>query len=101
MKLSTIICGEKLEDEVRIIFADLNVTGYTVLSNVCGAGQTGMVSGTGGWTDRNKLFLILLPDERMNPLLAAVRTLHERLVEEHHGREVALKAFVQSCDVVV
>jgi hypothetical protein len=74
MKMLTIVCGEKIEDEILMLFGDLAIQGYTVVSDVGGSGQTGVVSGKGAWTDRNKLYLIALDDEHMAPLLKAVRS---------------------------
>lgn len=101
MKMLTIVCGEKIEDEILMLFGDLAIQGYTVVSDVGGSGQTGVVPGKGAWTDRNKLYLIALDDEHMAPLLKAVRELHVRLVQEHHGLEVPLKVFVHPCELIV
>lgn len=101
MKMLTIVCGEKIEDEMLLLFDSVTVKGYTVLSDVGGSGETGIVSGKGAWTDRNKLYLIALDDEHMASLVNAVRELHVKLVQEHHGVEVPLKVFLQACELIV
>ena len=101
MRMLTIVCSEKIEDEIIILFGDLAIQGYTVVSDVGGSGKGGVVSGKGGWTDRNKLYLIALDDEHTAPLLNAIKELHVRLVQEHHGLEVPLKVFVQPCELIV
>jgi hypothetical protein len=101
MKMLTIVCGERVDDEVRVLFNDLALKSYTVISHVGGSGQTGVVSGTGGWTDRNKLYLIALDEQHMTLLVNAVRELHVRLVQEHSGLEVPLKVFLQPCELIV
>jgi hypothetical protein len=45
----TLVCGEKIEDEVLGLFNELEIKGYSVISGVEGRGQTGIVSGAGGW----------------------------------------------------
>lgn len=100
MKMLTLVCREGIEDEIRMILSDLNITGYTTISGVLGSGVTGTVTGK-AWTDRNTLYLIALDDVRMVPLVNAVQELHTRLVQEHGGREVRLKAFVHPCELIV
>ena len=101
MQMLTIMCGAKIDEQVRLLLNSLAVKGYTVMSDVGGIGQTGTVFGKGVWTDRSKLFLIALDDEHMAPLVNAVRELHVRLVQERHGLEVPLKAFLLPCELIV
>lgn len=101
MKLLTIVCAEKIEDEIVIIFSDQKITNYTVLSNVGGCGVTGQVTGSGGWTDRNKMFFVILDDQPMTHLLRAIQDHHLRLSQEHPGKEVPLKVILQSCETIV
>jgi nitrogen regulatory protein PII len=101
MKMLTIVCREKFEDEVLNIFASLKITGYTVVHGVGGSGETGAVSVTHTSHDRNKLILVALDDERMDILLKAVKQMQARLVEEHLGHPVPFKAFLQPCEPVV
>lgn len=101
MKMLTLVCGERFEDEVLLLFNEFEIKGYTVVSGVGGSGQTGKVSGTGSWTDRNKLYLIVLDDERVAPITSAAKQLHVKLVQEHYGHEVPFKVFVHPCEMIV
>lgn len=101
MKMLTLICREQFEDEVLIVFDALKITGYTVIHGVGGSGITGAVSVTHTKADNNKLFLVALEDDRMNLLMEALRQMQARLVQEKWGLPVPLKAFVQSCELVL
>jgi len=101
MKMLTVVCGERIEDEVLLLFTDLNIKGYTVMSGVGGSGQTGTVSGRGNWMDRNKLYLIALDESHMGSFVDAIGELHTKLVQDHHGREVPLKVFALPCELIV
>jgi nitrogen regulatory protein P-II len=101
MKMLTIVCNEKIEDEVLVLFSDLGIKGYTVIAGAGGSGDTGAVSVKFGGTGRNMLFLVGLDDAQMATLVTAVKEVHARLVEEHHGHEVPLKAFLQHCEVIL
>jgi nitrogen regulatory protein PII len=101
MKMLTIVCREKFEDEVLAVFSNLKISGYTVVHGVGGSGETGAVSVTHPSHDRNKLILVALDDERMDILLKAVKQVQARLVEEHLGHPVPFKAFLQLCEPVV
>jgi hypothetical protein len=101
MKMLTIVCREKFEDEVLAVFSNLKISGYTVVHGVGGSGETGAVSVTHPSHNRNKLILVALDDERMDILLKAVKQLQARLIEEHLGHPVPFKAFLQLCEPVV
>lgn len=103
MKMLNIVCGEKFEDEILALFNELGIKGYTVISGVGGSGQTGTVSGTGGWTDRNKLFMVVLEDEHihMTQVLNAVRGIHARHVHSYRGLNIPLRVFLQPCEVIL
>ena len=101
MQMLTIVCREKFEDEVLVIFSNLKISGYTVVHGVGGSGETGAVSVTHTSYERNKLILVALDDERMELLIKGVKQLQARLMEEHLGHAVPLKAFLQSCETVV
>jgi Nitrogen regulatory protein P-II len=101
MKMLTIVCSEKLEDEVIVVFTDLGIKGYTVMSGAGGSGKTGAVSAKFSWTKRNMIFLVALDDAQMARLLTAVKELHARIVEEEYGLEVPLKVFLQPCEMIL
>jgi hypothetical protein len=101
MKMLTIVCGEKIEDEVLMLLDSFIVKGYTVIAHVGGSGETGVVSGRGAWTDRNKMYLIALDDQRITPLVEGVKELQIKLVQDHNGRQVPLRVFLQPCELIV
>jgi hypothetical protein len=103
MKMLHMVCGEKLEDEILTLFKELGITGYTMISGVGGRGHTGTVSGTGGSTDRNTLFMVAIEDEHiyMTQILNAVRDIHARHVHGYSGLEIPLKVFLLSCEVIL
>jgi nitrogen regulatory protein PII len=101
MKMLTLVCREMFRDEVLMLLDTLGIKGYTVLNGAGGSGDTGTVSGTHGWTDRNMLFLVALDSDQMAILVNAVKKLHADLVTEHAGHGVALKMFLQPCEEVL
>jgi nitrogen regulatory protein PII len=100
MKMLTIICREFLEDEVLVFLGSQRITGFTVLNDVGGSGESGKVSGTHGWKDRNKVFLIALDDDQIPSLVGAVKAWRVRLIEEHGHGKIPLRAFLQPCEPI-
>jgi len=98
MKMLTIVCRELLEDEVLMLLESQHITGYTVLNDVGGSGETGKVSGTHGWKDRNKLFMIALDDDQIPSIMEAVKEFRARLIHEHGNHKVPFRAFLQPCE---
>jgi nitrogen regulatory protein PII len=101
MKMLTIICRERFEDEVLAVFSTLRIKGYTVIHGVGGSGETGAVSLTHTSSEGNKLLLVALDDEQMATLVQAVKQLQASLVQEHLGHPVPFKAFIHPCEPVV
>jgi len=100
MQMLTIVCREKFEVTVVALFNNLGIKGYTVVSGAGGSGHRGE-AGKHGWADHNMLFLVALDDAQMATLLTAVKELHVRLVAENGGVDVALKAFLHPCEVIL
>lgn len=98
MKMLTIVCRELLEDEVLLLLGSQGITGYTVLNEVGGSGETGKVSGIHGWKDRNKVFLIALDDDQIPSLVEAIKALRARLTQEQGPHKVPFRAFLQPCE---
>lgn len=101
MKMLTIVCREKFDDYVLLLFHDLGIRGYTIISGARGSGETGEVSGKNEWTDRNTLFMVALDDPQMATLVAAMKDVHLKLIAEESGQVVPLKMFLQPCEVVL
>lgn len=101
MKMLTIICRERLQDEVLMFLEGEGIRGYTIIRGAAGGGVTGKVSGLHGASDRNQVFLIVLDDSSADELLKAVKHFHATLVQHNQREKVAFRAFVQSCDTVV
>jgi len=101
MKMLTIVCREFLEDDVLVLLGSHHITGYTVINEAGGSGETGKVSGTHGWKDRNKVFLIGLDDEQVPSMVDAVKALRARLGQEHGLGKIPFKAFLQPCEPIV
>jgi hypothetical protein len=101
MKMLTLICGEKIEEKVLLLLNKLKISGYTVIAGAGGKGQTGTMAGR-GWIDpHNTVYLIVLDETPMSSLLEAMRELHAKLVQDHAGRAVPLKIFLQPCEQIV
>ena len=98
MKMLTIVCREILEDDVLVLLGDQRITGYTVLNEAGGSGETGKVSGTHGWKDRNKVFLIALDDDQVPSLVEAVKACRAKLLQEHGHGKISFRAFLQPCE---
>jgi nitrogen regulatory protein PII len=101
MKMLSIMCREQCDDEALVVFETLGITGYTVIHEVGGSGETGAVSVTHTSHDCNKMLLVALDDDRMASLVHAVRQLQAKLVKEFLGHPVPFKAFLQPCDPIV
>lgn len=98
MKMLTIICRESMDDEVLALLERQRISGYTVLNDVGGSGETGHVSGTHGWKDSNKVYLIALEDDQAPSLVEAVNEMRIRLTQEQGLQKIPFRAYLQPCE---
>ena len=101
MKMLTIIFRANLEDEMQVLLAGEGITTYTLIRGVAGSGEAGKVSGGRDRGDHNNLLTIVLDEGPMTRLAEAVKLLRGRLGEENPRFKVPLKAFMQTCEMVV
>ncbi|BCA56473.1 hypothetical protein W02_36130 [Nitrospira sp. KM1] len=100
MKMLTIICRDKFESAVVQMLNDVGVKGYTVMSGLGGKGQTGTVSKY-SWTETNVSFMVALEDQQVGAAVKGMKQLYMNLLDANQGEEVALKVFLQPCEVIL
>lgn len=78
-KVEVVIGGEDAQ-AVADLFAEVGATGFTAVSNVSGLGHGGYHQGRLLFNDRNglALLMVVLPAERVAPLLGGLRPLLAR-----------------------
>lgn len=90
MKAVMIIYNHALTEKVEFTLEHFGIKGYTEWDNVEGAGSfTGVPHlGTHTWPEINGVILTFIEDEKVDPLLEAVKRIDEI------NKEVGIRAFV-------
>jgi nitrogen regulatory protein PII len=90
MKAVMIIFNQANTEKMEFVFDRLSIRGYTWWSEVQGRGtETGEPrKGTHTWPELNSAAMTIVPDEKVEGLLEAVKKLDEV------NREVGIRAFV-------
>ncbi|MDQ2730171.1 MAG: hypothetical protein M3Y56_00810, partial [Armatimonadota bacterium] len=88
MQMLTIVCDVSLEERVLAGLREINVPGYTRLTDLTGAGRTGRRDGDPIWPGTNSLLLVVVPDEEVQPV---VDMLHH--LKSEYSRPPALRVF--------
>lgn len=94
MKAIMITFNQANSERVEFILDSLDIRGYTWWSDVQGRGtETGDPrKGTHTWPELNSAAMVIIPDEKVDPLLDCVRKLDEI------NKEVGIRAFVWSIE---
>ncbi len=94
MKAVMIIFNQASTEKVEFILDRLHVRGYTWWNDVQGRGtETGEPrKGTHTWPEMNSALMAVMPEEKVEPLLEAVKKLDEI------NKEVGIRAFVWSIE---
>jgi nitrogen regulatory protein PII len=97
MKAVMIVFNQTNTDRVDYMFDHLDIRGYTWFSEVKGRGtNTGEPHmGTHTWPEMNSAALTVIPDEKVDTLLEAVKKLDEI------NKEVGVRAFVWNIEKTV
>jgi len=94
MKAVMIIFNQASSEKVEFIFDHLEIRGFTWWNDVQGRGtETGQPrKGTHTWPEMNSAALVIIPTEKVEELLEAVKKLDEV------NKEVGVRAFVWSIE---
>jgi nitrogen regulatory protein PII len=97
MKAVMIVFNQTNTERVDYMFEHLGIRGYTWFSEVKGRGtNTGEPHmGTHTWPEMNSAALTVIPDEKVDTLLEAVKKLDEI------NKEVGVRAFVWNIEKTV
>jgi nitrogen regulatory protein PII len=97
MKSVLIVFNQVHTEKIEYIFDKLEIRGYTWWSDVRGRGsETGEPRiGTHTWPEMNSAALVIIPDEKVEPLLEKVRKLDEA------NKTIGVRAFVWDISQVV
>ena len=97
MKSVLIVYNQANNERVEYLLDTLEVRGFTMVENVQGRGnQNGDPHrGTHTWPELNNAILTVVPDEKVDDILTAVRKLDKR------NEEVGIRAFVWNIEQMV
>ncbi len=97
MKSVMIVFNQANTERVEYMLELLSIRGFTFFEDVQGQGSvTGEPRrGTHAWPEMNSAVITVVPDDKVEPLLEAVRKLDKR------NEEVGVKAFVWTIDQMV
>ena len=73
MKMVMVICPQNRRDDLRALIARHAVHSYSEIREVAGAGATGQRLGTQVWPETSALVFSVVPNEKKDELMAALR----------------------------
>ena len=89
MKMLMIVCPEQRQEELRTLLGRHGVHGYSEFRHVTGEGQTGKHLGSHAWPAESLLMVSVVPDDKKDELVAALRRCATQLYPDE-----GLRAFV-------
>jgi nitrogen regulatory protein PII len=89
MKMLMIVCPESNVEEIRNLISQFDIHAYSELHDVTGEGEKGKKLGTRVWPGKSVIVFMVLPEDKKEEMLAAVRECRRNLMPEE-----GLHAFV-------
>ena len=97
MKSIMIVFNQANTERVEYMLDMLEINGFTFFEEVQGRGTNGGEPrrGTHAWPEMNSCVMTIIPDEKVAPLLEAIKKLDKR------NEEVGVRAFVWNIEATV
>ena len=97
MKSVMIVFNQANTERVEYMLDVLGIRGFTFFEEVQGRGTNGGEPrrGTHAWPEMNSCVMTIIPDEKVAPLLEAIKKLDKR------NEEVGVRAFVWNIEATV
>ncbi|MEJ2096453.1 MAG: hypothetical protein P8Y38_04785 [Deltaproteobacteria bacterium] len=89
MKMLMIVCPEANAEEIRSLISQFNIHAYSELHDITGEGEKGKRYGTRIWPGKSMLIFTVLPEDKKEELLEAVKECRRKLMPDE-----GLHAFV-------
>jgi hypothetical protein len=89
MKMLMVVCPQARQGDVQALIAKHGVHAYSEFQHVRGEGKTGKHFGTHVWPEESVLIFTVVPDEKKDELVAALRQCATQLYPDE-----GLRAFV-------
>lgn len=104
MKMLMIVFRESLEEDVMKVLKELEVTAFTELPSVVGAGEARAAFHafrTLASPQANSMVLTALADDHAEKVIQGLHAYRDQLSQRQHGAYIPLRVFALPCDKVV
>ncbi|HVY07510.1 MAG TPA: hypothetical protein VHB46_16160 [Burkholderiales bacterium] len=101
MNMLMIILKESLEEDVRNLLRQHNVTAFTEINEATGQGEAGATLHSLSWPGFNNVIFAAMPDPDAKRVIAAIAEYRDKLENRQHGKKIPLRAFSIPCELVV
>jgi hypothetical protein len=96
-----IVFRESLEEDIRRILDKHHVTAFTEMLDVVGKGEAGAAFHSLSWPGFNNMILVALPQAQADEVVSALKTFHDKQMEQESGAKVPMRVFTLPCEMVV
>ena len=90
MKMLMIVCPERNVEDIRDLIAAYDVHSYSELHDVTGEGEKGKRFGTRVWPGKSIIIFTVVPEQKKDELIAALKECEKRLLPEESMRAFVL-----------
>ncbi len=105
MKMLLLVYRQSLDHELRDLFDELGVKGFTEAPKVFGIGEAGSAFSSSGpaadWPGHNAMILAAMEDEQAETVVAGLKNFSDRLAKHRNARKVPMRVFLLPCERVL
>jgi hypothetical protein len=102
MKMLMLVYRQSLDHELRLLFKELGVKGFTEAPKVFGVGEAGTAFSSSGpaadWPGYNSMILAAMEDEQAKTVAASLKNFSDRLAKHRNGQKVPMRLFLLPCE---
>jgi nitrogen regulatory protein PII len=104
MKALMMVARDSMVTELEKLLQDNGINAYSIFNNVGGQGETGKVYESffhTGHVGFNLMILAVLPSDRADRAVSALKAYHATRVKDAHGEPVPFKLFSFPCEELI
>jgi hypothetical protein len=101
MKTLMMVFRASMISEMEQLLQQNGITAYTLFNNVEGKGETGSVVGSFFYPGVNSIVLAVLPSDRAERVVSALKAFHEARVKAAKGQAIPFKLFAFPCEELI
>lgn len=101
MKMVMVIYRHSLDQDIRRLLKELDVTGFAESPKVLGIGDAGHAFGSFTWPGHHAIILSAMEELQADRVIEVLKEFRDQVIQLRGGTKIPVRVFVLPCERVV